>query len=78
MFVAVVLGLIAWAAGFSLWRFLIYMREELLIVLGASSSEAVLPQLMAKLERLGAPSQVVGLVGARGLFVQPPTAPIST
>ena len=66
VFVAVVLGLIAWAAGFSLWRFLIYMREELLIVLGASSSEAVLPQLMAKLERLGAPSQVVGLVVPAG------------
>ena len=66
VFVAVVLGLIAQAAGFSLWRFLIYMREELLIVLGASSSEAVLPQLMAKLERLGAPSQVVGLVVPAG------------
>jgi aerobic C4-dicarboxylate transport protein len=66
VFVAVVLGLIAWATGFSLWRFLIYMREELLIVLGASSSEAVLPQLMVKLERLGAPRQVVGLVVPAG------------
>jgi aerobic C4-dicarboxylate transport protein len=65
-FVAVVLGFIAWAAGFSLWRFLIYIREELLIVLGASSSEAVLPQLMVKLERLGAPRQVVGLVVPAG------------
>ena len=66
VFVAVVLGVIAWAAGFSLWRFLIYMREELLIVLGASASEAVLPQLMVKLERLGAPRQVVGLVVPAG------------
>ena len=66
LFVAVVLGAIAWAAGFSLWRFLIYIREELLIVLGASSSEAVLPQLMEKLERLGAPAAVTGLVVPAG------------
>ena len=66
LFVAVVLGLIAWATGFSLWRFLLYIREELLIVLGASSSEAVLPQLMVKLERLGVPRQVVGLVVPAG------------
>jgi aerobic C4-dicarboxylate transport protein len=66
LFVAVVLGAIAWAAGFSLWRFLYYIREELLICLGASASEAVLPQLMAKLERLGAPSEVVGLVTPAG------------
>ena len=66
LFVAVVLGLIAWAAGFSLWRFLLYIKEELLIVLGASSSEAVLPQLMAKLERLGAPATVTGLVVPAG------------
>jgi len=66
LFVAVVLGAIAWAAGFSLWRFLIYIREELLIVLGASSSEAVLPQLMEKLERLGAPAAVAGLVVPAG------------
>ncbi|MBV8593734.1 MAG: C4-dicarboxylate transporter DctA [Caulobacteraceae bacterium] len=66
LFVAVVLGLIARAAGFSLWRFLLYIREELLIVLGASSSEAALPQLMVKLERLGAPRAVVGLVVPAG------------
>jgi aerobic C4-dicarboxylate transport protein len=66
LFVAVVLGAIAWATGFSLWRFLVYIREELFIVLGASSSEAVLPQLMAKLERLGAPRAVVGLVVPAG------------
>jgi aerobic C4-dicarboxylate transport protein len=62
LFVGVVLGLIAWATGFSLWRFLVYIRDELLIVLGASSSEAVLPQMMEKLQRLGAPAQVTGLV----------------
>ncbi len=66
IFVGVVLGLVAWATGFSLWRFLVYMREELLIVLGASASEAVLPQLMVKLERLGAPRQIVGLVVPAG------------
>jgi len=64
--VAIVLGTVAWACGFSLWRFLIYVREELFIVLGASSSEAALPQLMAKLERLGAPRAVVGLVVPAG------------
>jgi aerobic C4-dicarboxylate transport protein len=66
LFVAVVLGLIAWLCGFSLWRLLNYIREELLIVLGASSSEAVLPQLMDKLERLGAPRAVTGLVVPAG------------
>ena len=65
-FVALVLGAIAWAAGFSIWRFLYYIREELLICLGASASEAVLPQLMEKLERLGAPKAVVGLVTPAG------------
>jgi aerobic C4-dicarboxylate transport protein len=66
LFVAVALGIVARVCGFSLWRFLIYIREELFIVLGASSSEAALPQLMAKLERLGAPRAVVGLVVPAG------------
>jgi aerobic C4-dicarboxylate transport protein len=66
LFVAVVLGAVARICGFSLWRFLVYIREELAIVLGASSSEAALPQLMAKLERLGAPRAVVGLVVPAG------------
>ncbi len=66
LFVAVVLGLVARVAGFSLWRFLAYIREELLIVLGASSSEAVLPQMMEKLQRLGASKAVVGLVVPTG------------
>jgi len=62
IFVLVVLGGIAAAAGFSILRFLAYIREELLIVLGTSSSESVLPQMMEKLERLGARKSVVGLV----------------
>jgi aerobic C4-dicarboxylate transport protein len=66
LFVLVVLGLIAWASGFSILRFVAYIREELLIVLGTSSSETVLPQLMQKLERLGASRPVVGLVVPAG------------
>jgi aerobic C4-dicarboxylate transport protein len=66
LFIAVVLGAVAWAAGFSLWRLLLYMREELFIVIGASSSEAVLPLIMEKLERLGAPRAVTGLVVPAG------------
>ncbi|HUO12246.1 MAG TPA: C4-dicarboxylate transporter DctA, partial [Caulobacteraceae bacterium] len=66
VFVVVVLGAIAWAAGFSVLRLLAYLKEELLIVFGASASEAVLPQLMVKLERLGAPAKVVGLVVPAG------------
>ena len=62
LFVLVVLGLVARWVGFSILKFLAYIREELLIVLGASSSEAVLPQMMEKLERLGASKPVVGLV----------------
>ncbi|HQR91517.1 MAG TPA: cation:dicarboxylase symporter family transporter, partial [Caulobacter sp.] len=62
IFVLVVLGGIAAAAGFSIFRFMAYIREELLIVLGTSSSESVLPQMMEKLERLGARKSVVGLV----------------
>ena len=66
LFVVLVLGLIAWICGFSIFRFIAYIREELLIVLGASSSEAALPQLMEKMERLGAPRSVVGLVVPTG------------
>jgi aerobic C4-dicarboxylate transport protein len=62
LFVLVVLGTIAALSGFSILKFLAYIREELLIVLGASSSEAVLPQIMLKLERLGAGKTTVGLV----------------
>ena len=62
LFVVVVLGLIAWSARFSIFRFVAYIREELLIVLGTSSSETVLPQIMEKLTRLGASRPIVGLV----------------
>jgi aerobic C4-dicarboxylate transport protein len=62
LFVAVVLGLIARLVGFSLWKFLSYIREELLITLGASSSEPALPKMIEKLTRLGTPPAVAGLV----------------
>ncbi|GAA4354336.1 C4-dicarboxylate transporter DctC [Variovorax defluvii] len=62
IFIFVVLGLIARFHGFSIWKFIKYIKEELLIVLGTSSSESVLPRMMAKLENLGARKSVVGLV----------------
>jgi Na+/H+-dicarboxylate symporter len=61
-FVVVVLGLLARLHGFKLWQVLRYIREELLVVLGTSSSEPVLPRLLMKLERLGCKKGVVGLV----------------
>src|SRR5689334_20778171 len=66
LFVLVVLGTIARFAGFSILRFLAYIKDELLIVLGTSSSETVLPQLMTKMRRLGASDSVVGLVVPTG------------
>jgi aerobic C4-dicarboxylate transport protein len=62
LFVLIVLGFVARMAGFSILLFLRYIRDELLVVLGTSSSEVALPPLMLKLERLGCPRQVVGLV----------------
>jgi aerobic C4-dicarboxylate transport protein len=62
IFVFGVLGTIAWLAGFSIWKFIKYIKEELLIVLGTSSSESVLPRMIAKLENLGCKETVVGLV----------------
>jgi len=62
IFVFVVLGIIARLHGFSVWKFVKYIKEELLIVLGTSSSESVLPRMMEKLENLGARKSVVGLV----------------
>ena len=61
LFVLLVLGTIARFCGFSIIRFVAYIREELLIVLGTSSSESVLPQIMQKLQRLGCSPNVVGL-----------------
>jgi aerobic C4-dicarboxylate transport protein len=66
IFVIFVLGAIAYFAGFSIFRFLGYIKDELLIVLGTSSSESVLPDMMRKLERLGAPRSIVGLVFPTG------------
>lgn len=66
LFVFVVLGIVARIAGFSIFKFLGYIKDELLIVLGTSSSESALPQLMEKLERLGCSKSVVGLVVPTG------------
>jgi aerobic C4-dicarboxylate transport protein len=62
IFIFVVLGLIARAHGFSIFRFVRYLRDELLIVLGTSSSESVLPRMLSKMESAGAAKPVVGLV----------------
>ena len=62
LFIFVVLGGIARAHGFSIWKFIKYIKEELLIVLGTSSSESVLPRMMEKMENLGANKTCVGLV----------------
>jgi aerobic C4-dicarboxylate transport protein len=66
LFIVIVLGLILRVAGLSLLRFLRYIGEEILIVLGTSSSESALPRLMLKLERLGCSKTVVGLVVPTG------------
>jgi aerobic C4-dicarboxylate transport protein len=62
LFIVVVMGLIARLAGFSMWRFMRYIKDEILIVLGTASSESALPRLLIKLERLGCAKQTVGLV----------------
>lgn len=62
LFIFVVLGGIARFHGFSIWKFIKYIKEELLIVLGTSSSESVLPRMMAKMENLGVRKSTVGLV----------------
>ena len=66
LFVVVVLGLVARLAGFSILRLVSYLRGELLLVLGTSSSESALPSLMEKLERAGCPKAIVGLVVPTG------------
>ena len=66
LFIAVVLGMIARAAGFRLWDLLVYLKDELWLVLGTSSSESALPSLMRKLEQAGCNRSVVGLVVPTG------------
>jgi aerobic C4-dicarboxylate transport protein len=66
LFVVLVLGLIARFVGFNIFKFIAFIKDELLIVLGTSSSESALPQLMEKLERLGCSKPVVGLVVPTG------------
>ncbi|MFG1206670.1 dicarboxylate/amino acid:cation symporter [Xanthobacter flavus] len=66
IFVVGVLGAVCWWAGFSVLKFLAYIKEEILIVLGTSSSDSALPSLMEKLERAGVPKPVVGLVVPTG------------
>ncbi|MBZ5656240.1 MAG: C4-dicarboxylate transporter DctA [Acidobacteriia bacterium] len=66
LFVVIVLGAIAWAAGFNIFRFLLHIREEILLVLATSSSETAIPTLMSKLEKLGCSKSLVGLVVPTG------------
>jgi aerobic C4-dicarboxylate transport protein len=65
-FVVVVLGLIAWFSGFNIFKFLLYIKEEMLLVLAVSSSEPALPTLMEKMQRLGCSKALVGLVVPTG------------
>src|ERR1700732_3037188 len=71
LFVVIVLGAIAWAAGFNIFRFLVYIKEEILLVLAVSSSEIAIPNLMAKLERLGCSKSLVSLVVPTGFTFNP-------
>jgi aerobic C4-dicarboxylate transport protein len=66
LFVLVVLGVVAWLCGFSILRLIAYLKAELLLVLGTSSSESALPALIQKMERAGCPKSVVGLVVPTG------------
>jgi aerobic C4-dicarboxylate transport protein len=66
LFIAIVLGTIAWITGFNIFKFIFYIKEELLTVLGTSSSESGLVPLMEKLEKLGCSKSVVGLVVPAG------------
>jgi aerobic C4-dicarboxylate transport protein len=66
LFVLLILGVVTWLVGFSIIRFLIYIKEEILLVLAISSSEPAIPTLMEKLERLGCSKALVGLVVPTG------------
>ncbi|MRX07722.1 C4-dicarboxylate transporter DctA [Pseudoduganella sp. FT25W] len=70
-FVFGVLGVVAKVSGFSLWKFLRYIKDEIFTVLGTSSSESVVPQMMRKLEHLGVSKPVVGLVIPAGVTFNP-------
>jgi aerobic C4-dicarboxylate transport protein len=70
-FVFVVLGAVARISGFSIWKFLRFIREEIFTVLGTSSSESVVPQLMKKMAYLGVSKPVVGLVVPAGVTFNP-------
>ncbi len=67
LFILLIMGpLLRWYCGLSVWKFLVYLKEELLIIVGTSSSESVLPRLMEKLERLGVGRSIVGMVVPAG------------
>jgi len=62
LFIGLVLGPIAWLTGFSIFKFIRYIKDELLIVLGTSSSESVLPRMITRMKQLGCGESIVGLV----------------
>jgi aerobic C4-dicarboxylate transport protein len=66
LFVLIILGLVAWSVGFGIFKFLVYIKEEILLTLATSSSEPALPTLMAKMEKLGCSKSLVGLVVPTG------------
>ena len=66
VFIVVVLGLVAWAVGFNIFKYLFYIKEEILLTLATSSSEPALPTLMSKMEKLGCSKSLVGLVVPTG------------
>lgn len=69
LFVALVLGTVAWCSGYSLWRFILFTRDELMIVIGTASSMAALPRLIAKLEQLGCAPPLVRSVVSAGFCI---------
>jgi aerobic C4-dicarboxylate transport protein len=66
VFVFVILGVVCWAAGFNIFKYLVYIKEEILLTLATSSSEPALPTLMSKMEKLGCSKSLVGLVVPTG------------
>jgi aerobic C4-dicarboxylate transport protein len=74
-FVLVVLGIVSWLAGFNIIKFLLYIKEEVLLVLAISSSEPAIPTLMVKLEKLGCSKALVGLIVPTGYTSRPTVRP---